>query len=147
MGRARRGSRGWRGVIDRPGREDFKVSETSQECDRDCTVRETQSESVSERARQGEGAGECRNKSTTLNVASGRPVGERMSFNGRGESHSTCATPDAPTHDTRRNLANAVSESVRLFGRHLSGFPLAARLDGWRLVPPGRGGRVMKLAR
>lgn len=25
----------WRGVIDRPGREDFKVSETSQECDRD----------------------------------------------------------------------------------------------------------------
>jgi hypothetical protein len=31
---ARRGSRGWRGVIDRPGREDFKVSETSHECDR-----------------------------------------------------------------------------------------------------------------
>lgn len=26
--------RGWRGVIDRAGREDSKVSETSQECDR-----------------------------------------------------------------------------------------------------------------
>jgi hypothetical protein len=46
----------------------------------------------------------------------------------------------ARLHGARRNLANAVSESVRLFGRHLSGFPLAARLDGWRLVLPPRGG-------
>lgn len=62
------------------------------------------------------------------------------------KSHSRARRSMPRCTDARRNLANAVSESVRMFGRHLSGFPLGARLDGWRLVPPGRG-RVMKLAR
>lgn len=74
---ARRGSRGWRGVIDRPGREDFKVSETSQECDRDCTVREV-------RGRQwaGEGGRRCgrmseqKHNSKFLPLAAGRSTNE-----------------------------------------------------------------------
>lgn len=65
MGKLGVDPRGWRGVIDRPGREDFKVSETSQApCD---------SEAQREGRRdggKGEAAGECRNKSTTLNLAS-----------------------------------------------------------------------------
>lgn len=134
---ARRGSRGWRGVIYRPGREDFKVSETSQECDRGA-------ENGRDRGTEGEYAGESRNKIITLNLCllPLRSVGQWMSFNGQKRGDISTRT----AHGARRNLANAVSESVRLFGRHLSGFPLAARLDGCRLVPPGEG-RVMKLAR
>lgn len=49
---ASRGSRSWRGVIDRPGREDFKVSETSQKCDSRCTQ---QSEGGREKVRENVG--------------------------------------------------------------------------------------------